>query len=143
MFECVHHLFLPPVLLSLLGLDLLLSVMARSIGGFQVILAAEILPRLLAAGVVDASQCVEGLLVASFGRNLPVTDPDFVVAKIMVFGDADVVTALNVSSQRAYSVKQSGPFLIDGYSDALVVAQPNVCASCIGTEFDGPDVAIE
>ena len=64
-------------------------------------------------------------MITSFGRNLPVTDSDFMIAKIEVFGAADVVTSIQVSSQRAYSVKQSGPFLIDRYSVALGVAGPN------------------
>ena len=48
-----------------------------------------------------------------------------------------------IASARAYSLKQSGPFDIDGYSVTFVVAVPNGTASCRRTEFDGPDEVIE
>ena len=130
------------MLLPLLGLDLHLSLMTSSIGGIHVLLADEFLSWLFAVGVVNVLEDVEGLLVATFGRNLPVTDCNFVVAKA-VFGAADVVTSHNVSSQRANSPKQSGPFLIDSYSVTLVVAIPNKYASLRRTEFNGPDVEIK
>ena len=130
------------VLLPLLALDLHLSVMTRSKGGFQEFLANELLSGLLSVSV-DFLELVEGVLEASFGRNLPVADSDFVVAKVVVFGTADVVAGQNISSQRAYSEKQNDPFLIDGYSVAFVVGIPNVNASFRRTEFDGPDVEIE
>ena len=83
-------------------------------------------------------------MVASFGGNLPVANSDFVVIKIEVFGDANVVTSHYVSPQCAYSLKQSGPFSIDGYSVTLLVVDiPNVEASFRRTQFDGPDVVIK
>ena len=42
------------------------------------------------AGVVNFLESIEGVLVASLGRNLPVADCDFMIAQL-VFGRADVV----------------------------------------------------
>ena len=125
----------------LLALDLHLSVMTRSIGGFHALLADEFLPRNFA--IEDVSKYIEGELVASLGRNLPVTDSDSMIAKVEVFRVADVVTRRDVSSQRTYSPKEGRPFLIDGNSVALVVGIPNVNASFRRTKFGGPDEVIK
>ena len=130
------------MLLSFLALDLLLSVMARAIDLVHFFLADELISGYFTTGIVNFSEIVEGGLVPSFSCNLPVADSKFEVAK-PEFGNADVVTRSDVSSQRACSLEQSGPFLIDGYSDALVVDHPNVCARISRTEFDGPDEAIK
>ena len=82
-------------------------------------------------------------MIASFGGNLPVTDSDLMIAKVVVLGVADVVAGRYVSSQCTYSLKQSCPFLIDGHSVAIDVHNPNLIARIKRTEFDGPDVAIE
>ena len=105
--------FLRPVLLSFLALDLHLSPMASSIGKIQILLANEFLPGQFSVGIKNFPEIIEGLLVASLGRNLPVTDSDFMVAKIVVFGHADIVTRTYVPSQGTHSLKQSGPFRID------------------------------
>ena len=117
--------------------------MASSIGEFQVLLRNEFLSGRFAVGVIDASELVEGILVASFGRNLPVTDCDFMIAKV-IFGKTENVAGYHVSSQCPYSAKQSDPFSIDGYSVTLLeVDIPNVEASFRRTQFDGPDVVIK
>ena len=131
------------MLLPLLALDLHLCFVARAIDRVHFFLTDEFLSGLFAVGVVDVSEIVEGHLQSSFGRNLPVADSDFVVTRI-VFGTADDLTRTYVSSQRAYSLKQSDPFLIDGRSIALaLVASGNAYASFRRTEFDGPDEAIK
>ena len=129
------------MLLPLLALDLHLRFVARAVDRVHFFLANEFFSGPFAVGVVEFLEAVEGILEASLGRNLPVADCDFVVTKI-VFGDTTVVTCHDASSQRAYPLKQSGPFLIDSYSVALAVAPPNACASISRTEFDGPDPAI-
>ena len=131
------------VLLSLLALYLHLSLVTRSIDGFQILLADQLFPGHFTLGVVDFSQFPEGGLEASLGRNLPVTDCDFIVAKVIVFGPADIVVGHSAPSQRAYSLKQNDPCLIDGYSVALGVANPNLNASLRRTEFDGTDPTIK
>ena len=52
--------------------------------------------------------------IPSLGGNLPVTDRNFVVAKLVVFVIADCMAPRDVSSQSAYTLKQSDPFLIGG-----------------------------
>ena len=116
------------IFLPLLGLDLHLSPMTRSISEIQVLLANEFLSGHFAVGIINFLESIEGLLVASLGRNLPVTDSDFMIAKVVVFEAADVVAGRNFSSQCAYSLEQSGPLLIDGYSDAFAVSNPSFCA---------------
>ena len=73
------------MLLSLLALDLHLRFVARAIDRVHFFLTNEFLPGRFSVGVVDEFQCIEGLLMASFGGNLPVADSDFVVAKLVVF----------------------------------------------------------
>ena len=131
------------MLLPLLALDLHLRFVARAIDRVHFFLTNEFLSGQFAVGVVDFLEPVEGLLVAGLSRNLPVTDCDFVVAEVFVFVAADVVTRTDASSQRAYSQKQSGPFLINRYSVALVAAIRNGSASCRRTELGGPNVAIK
>jgi len=60
-------------------------------------------------------------LKATFGGNLPVTDSDFMIAKVVVLGAADIVSCPYASSQRTCMFKQSGPLFIDSYSVALLV----------------------
>ena len=127
------------VLLSLLTRNLHLSRMTRSICAIQVLLADELFSGPFVVGNVNFLESIERELMASLGRNLPMTDSDFMIAKVIVFGQADIVACRNVSSQRACSLKQSGPFLIDGYSVALVVAISNANASLRTAEFDGLD----
>ena len=131
------------MLLPFLGLDLHLSLVARSMGEIQVLLANEFLSRLFAVGVVDASELVEGILMASLGGDLQVTYSNFMIAKAVVFKAADFVSCLYDSSQRGYSLKQRGPFLIEGHSVAMVVDVPNKHASPSTAEFDGLDPTIE
>ena len=116
------------VLLPLLTCNLHLSLMARSIGEIQVLLANEFLSRQFDVGGMDFSQCNEGFLLSSFGRNLPVADCDFMVARL-IFGAADTVPGHDASSQRANSIKQNGPFRIKSYSVAIVVALSDLNAS--------------
>ena len=116
------------MLFPLLALDFHLSLMARSIGGFQVLLADEFLSGHFTVGVIiNFLENIERRLAATFGRNLPMTNSGLMVARI-VFGNADVVKGQYVSPQRADSLKQSGPFLIDGHGVAIVVAIANACA---------------
>ena len=131
------------MLLPLLGRNLHLSLVTRAIDRVHFFLANKFLSRLFAVGVVNVLESIEGVLVAGLGRNLPVADSDFMIAKLVVFGQADVVARIYVSSQRAYLHYQNGPPLIGGYSHALVVAISNVNACFSRTEFDGADVAIE
>ena len=138
-FEYVQLLV---VLLPFLTLDLLLSIMTYSVKAIHAILANGFISRVFSVGIINHLELVNGWLHASFGRNLPVTDSDLVVARI-VFEAPDVMTRNDVSSQRTYSVKQSSPFLIDGHSVALEVALANFNASFRRTEFDGPDPTIK
>ena len=130
------------MLLPLLARNLHLSLVTRAIDRVHFFLANKFLSRLFAVGVVNVLESIEGVLVAGLGRNLPMADCDFMIAKL-VFGVADVVARIYVSSQRAYLHYQSGLLLIDGYSVALVVDIPNINTSIRRTEFDGADVAIE
>ena len=57
---------------------------------------------------------------ATFGGNLPVT-ADFMIAKVVILGAADIVSCPYASSQRTCSFKQCGPLFIDSYSVALLV----------------------
>ena len=129
--------------LPLLALDFHLNPMTRAIDRVHFFLANEFFSRHIAVGVVYFLESIERILVAGLGRNLPVTDSNFIVAKVAVFFAGDIVAGDNASSQCANLIKQSGPFLIDGYSDALLVASPNPCASFRRTEFSGPSVAIK
>ena len=138
-FEFVQ---LPAVLLPFLTLDLLLSIMTYSVKAIHALLANDLFSGNFDIYIVDFLENINGWLHASFGRNLPMTNSDFVVAR-PEFGVAAVVTRNDVSSQRTYSVKQSDPFLIDRYSVALAVALPNINASFRRTEFDGPDPTIK
>ena len=130
------------VFLSLLTLDLHLCIVARAIDRVDFFLADEFLSGEYSAGVVDISEVAEGTLIASLGRNFPVTNSDLMVPRV-VFEAADIVPCLYVASQCTYSLEQSGPFLIDGYSIALIIAGPNTNASLRRAEFDGPDVVVE
>eukprot|EP00561_Arcocellulus_cornucervis_P013179 CAMPEP_0185803278 /NCGR_PEP_ID=MMETSP1322-20130828/2531_1 /TAXON_ID=265543 /ORGANISM="Minutocellus polymorphus, Strain RCC2270" /LENGTH=210 /DNA_ID=CAMNT_0028499141 /DNA_START=111 /DNA_END=743 /DNA_ORIENTATION=- len=116
--------------------------MASSIGEIHALLADEFLSGHFTVGIVNFPEIVEGILVASLGRNLPVADSDFMISRL-IFAVADVVTRRDISSQRAYSIKQSGPFLIDGHSVALVEAIPNATTTLRRTEFNGPNKVIE
>ena len=49
------------------------------------------------------------------------TDSDFMIAKVVVLGAADIVSCPYASSQRTCMFKQSGPLFIDSYSVALLV----------------------
>ena len=131
------------MLFPLLALDLHLSPMASSIKAIHALLAKEVLSRHISIGVVDVSQSIEGGLVASLGRNLPVMDSDFVVAKVVVFGVPDVVPSIYIAPQCAHSPEQSGSLLIHGYSVALVVDIPNAYASISTIELDSPDPTIK
>ena len=131
------------MLLPLLAFDLLLSVMADSVKAIHALLANEFLPGHFTVGIVNFLQNIDRRLAATFSGNLPVTDSDLMVARL-VFGAADVVTSTYLSSQCTYSFKLSGPFLIQGSSAvALVVSIRNVGARITRTEFDGPDPTIE
>ena len=112
------------MLLPFLALDFLLSVMTDSIKAIHALLADEFLSKKIAIGIVNILENVEGRLAARFGRNLPMADSDLVVPRI-VFGFPDVVAGDSTTSRCAYSAKQSGLLLIDGYSVALVVDIPN------------------
>ena len=131
------------MLLPLLAPNLHLSLMASSEGKLHIFLADELLPGVFAVGVVDVSELVEGSLVSCFGRKLPVADSNFIIAKAVILDAADAVAGRYASSQRADSLKQSGPFLIDSHSVTLVVDNPNLRARCRRTKINGPDVAIE
>ena len=72
------------MLLPLLTPDLHLRFVARAIGRVHFFFANEFLSGHSAIGVVDFSKRIEGILAATFSRNLPVTDSDFVVAKVVV-----------------------------------------------------------
>lgn len=113
------------MLLSLLALDLLLSVMADPTKAIHAFLANEFFPGVFAVGIRNFLEIIERRLAATSSDNLPMTDSDFMIAKVAVFEAADVVAGHNVSSQCAYLCKQSGPFLIDSYSAAIFVAHPN------------------
>ena len=65
------------------------------------------------------------------------------IAKVVVFGPPDIVSCRYVSSQCAYSLKQSDPLHIDGYFVALLVATPDADASSSRTEFDCPNPTIK
>ena len=128
------------MLLPLLALDLHLGIMADSIHAIHALLTDKFLSRHF--GIINFLESIDRRLAATFSGNLPVTDSDFMVAQL-VFVDADIMKGQYISSQRADSLKQSGPFLIDGYSVALAVALPNLTASSRRAQFDGLDVAIE
>ena len=86
------------MLLPLLALDLLLSVMADSVKAIHALLANEFLSGNFAVGVVNLLERIKRRLAATFGRNLPVTNSDLMIARL-VFGVADVVTRSDASSQ--------------------------------------------
>ena len=68
-----------------LGLDLLLSIMTGSIKAIKFFLADELLSGPFAIGIVNSLELIERRLAASFGGNLPMSDPNLVVAKVIVF----------------------------------------------------------
>ena len=63
--------------------------MARAVDCIHFFLANDFFSRVFPVGVVDSSEIVEGELEARFGRNLPVTNCDFVVTEGVVFGPAE------------------------------------------------------
>ena len=92
--------FLRPVLLPFLARNLHLSIMADSIKAIHAHLADEFLSRHFTVGCINFLESIEGGLVASFGRNLPMTDSNFVVAKVVVFGTADMVAGMRGMAER-------------------------------------------
>jgi hypothetical protein len=86
------------MLVPLLALDLLLSVMADSIEAIHALLADKILSWNFTVGIINFFESIDRRLEATFGRNLPMTDCDLMVAKVEVLGVADVVTRMYVSS---------------------------------------------
>ena len=81
--------------------------------------------------------------MASLGRNLPMTDCDFMITKTVVFGYSNVVAGAKTTSRCACSLKQCSSFLIDSHCFTQIVANPNACTSFRRAEFDGPDGVIE
>ena len=81
-----------------LALDLLLSVMADSVNAIHTLLTDEFLSGKFAIGIVNFLEKIESKLAASFGRNLPMTDSDLMVARL-VFDFSNVVTRKDASSQ--------------------------------------------
>ena len=86
------------MLLPRLALDLLLSVMADSINAIHALLANKFLSGHFAIGIINFLESVDRRLAARFGRNLPMTDSDLMVARI-VFGTPDVVARTDATSQ--------------------------------------------
>ena len=86
------------MLLPRLALDLLLSVMADSIKAIHTLLADEFLSGKFAIGVVNCLEKIESRLATSFGRNLPMTDSDLMVARLG-FAKGDAVARNDTSSQ--------------------------------------------
>ena len=94
------------VLLPFLTLDLLLSSMASSIDRIKVLLAYKLLSGLFAVRIEDGLERIEGCLHSSFGRYLPVTDRDFMVAKIAIFEHTNIVAIGTRSSQCPYATEE-------------------------------------
>ena len=130
------------MLLPLLALDLLLSVMTDSIQAVHALLGDEFLSRLFAIGIVNDPEFVEGGLAASLGCNPPMSDSDFVVARI-VFDASKVVTRVDATSQCTNAVEESFTIHVLANTATSRVATSNVRARFRRTEFDCLDVTIK
>ena len=75
------------MLLPLLALDLHLGIMADSIHAIHALLTDKFLSRHF--GIINFLESIDRRLAATFSRNLPVSDSDFVVAKVVVLRAVD------------------------------------------------------
>ena len=73
-----------PMLLPHVAIDFHLNLMAGSIEVVKITFADKLLSWHFTIGIVDISELIERNLTATVGCNLPVSDSELVVAKIIV-----------------------------------------------------------
>ena len=130
------------MLLPRLALDLLLSVMADSVNAIHTLLTDEFLSGKFAIGIVNFLEKIESKLAASFGRNLPMTDSDLMVARL-VFAKGDAVARNDTSSQCTNGIECMFTFQVLADTATARVETCNANARIRRTELDGLNPTIK